>query len=282
MTNKIQLRTPEQFMADYTPVYTPMYPLLLGNSQSYSQQVGQLTFKRLEVMGDVRAKHVTPKDTELKQIAVAEGSKVFKKYFLANQYVSSTFQDNDGWEDVMRQVLDVHQIHMDSIMLEGDGQNNGLFTSSDANFTTEGSTEIQNDSGWMPDLFGKIMTTKLKADQVSGRKLLIVYGANVLPLYNGIFTSAARPFKSVLAEGLGPNYSVVEMPSQCTPTSSHGWMVVNLDQIKFHYTTLPGLDDQGQNPEKKYLWANFVMGSCMVDVKALHGVIKQPATVEAA
>lgn len=265
-------------MADYTPVYTPIYPLLLGNSQSYSQQVGQLTFKRLEVMGDVRAKHILPKDTEIKQISVAEASKTFKKYFLANQYVSSQFQDNEGWEDVVRQVLDVHQIHMDSLMLEGDGQNNGLFTSSDPNYTSETSTEVASTSGHMPDLFAKIMTTKVKADQVSGRKLLIVYGANVLAKYNSIFADAARPFKSVLAEGLGANYSVVEMPSQCTPTSSHGWMVVNLDQIKFHYTTLPGLDGQGQNEEKKYLWANFVMGSCMVDVKVLYGVIKQPAT----
>ncbi len=283
MTNKIQLRTPEQFMADFVPVYTPIFPLLLGNSQSYAQQVGQLTFKRLEAVGDIRAKHITPKDTEIKQISVLEGSKVFKKYFLANQYTSSLFQDNEGWEDVMKQVLDAHFVHMDALALEGDGQNNGLFTSSDANFTSENSVEVpkDSDSSYMAGLYSKLMLTKVKADAVAGRKLVIVYGSNILPQYNGIFTAAARPFKSVLSEGLGANYQVVEMPAACTPTSSHGWLVVNLDQIKFHYTTLPGLDDQGQNPEKKYLWANFVMGSCMVDVKALNGIIKQPATLQA-
>ena len=74
-TNKVVLRSVEEVMADYTPVYQPLYPLFLGKAQSYSEEAGQLTFKRLEAVGDIRAKHVTPKDTVIRQIGAKEGSR---------------------------------------------------------------------------------------------------------------------------------------------------------------------------------------------------------------
>jgi hypothetical protein len=135
MTNKIVLRTVEEFMSDYKPTYSPLYTLFLAKSQAYSEQVGQASFKRLDTVGDIRAKHVTPKDTELQQIAAKESSKTFKKYFLANQYIESNLQDRQGLEDVKAQVLDEHQKQADDLFLLGEGTsnstmiNNGLFWS---------------------------------------------------------------------------------------------------------------------------------------------------------
>src|SRR5690348_5710492 len=120
-TNKLVLKSVDQFMADYVPNYNPLYPLFLGKSQQYNEQVGIQNFKRLEVVGDIRAKHITPKDTDIRQIAVKEGSKSFKKYFLANQFVQSMLQDQSQTEDVVSQVLDEHQKHMDDLLLQGDG-----------------------------------------------------------------------------------------------------------------------------------------------------------------
>src|SRR5690348_7660012 len=71
-TNKIVLRSVEEFMSDYVPIYQPMYPLFLGKSQAYSEQTGKLEFRRVQTVGDIRAKHITPKDTEMRQIAVME------------------------------------------------------------------------------------------------------------------------------------------------------------------------------------------------------------------
>ena len=71
------------------------------------------------------------------------------------------------------------------------------------------------------------------------------------------------------------------MPTAVTPAGVQGWIVVNLDQIKFHYTVLPNLKAQGVNDEKMYTWHNFLMGSCMVEVLAENGIIHQPATFEA-
>jgi hypothetical protein len=283
MTNKVVLRSVEEVMADYLPVYQPLYPLFLGKSQSYAEQVGQLTFKRLEAVGDIRAKHITPKDTEIRQLGAKEGSKVFKKYFLANQYVQSSLQDREGIEDVVAQVLDEHQRQMDELFLLGEGTsastmiNNGLFWSNDVNYQLESSDAIASTGGHLPGLHDNIIAQVQVANKIAGRKALIVYGDTALAKFNSVYTTAPVPFKKVLGDVL-TGYQQIEMPSDVTPASSDGFIIVNLDQVKLHYTALPSLKDQGVNDEKMYAWHNFLMGSCMLEVLASKAVIRQPLT----
>lgn len=285
-TNKIALRTVEEFMSDYTPVYQPIYPLFLGGkSQQYSQEVGSLTFKRALTVGDIRAKHILPKDTEIRQIGVVEGSKVYKKYFLANQFQLSNLQDRQGVEDVIAQVLDEHQIQADELLLLGEGSsdstmiNNGLYWSNDANYVLENSTAIASGDTRLHDFFTKVVTTAAKANQLAGRKVLFVYGSDVKGLYNSLFLNTDSAVKTRLAEVLGSNYSIVEIPDAPTPIGANGWIVANLDQIKLHYTALPQLLAQGNNEEKMYVWSNFFMGSMMLEVLNSKGIVRQPATL---
>jgi hypothetical protein len=287
MTNKVVLRAVDEFMADYVPVYQPIYPLFMGKAQSYSEEVGKLTFKRLEAVGDIRGKHITPKDTEIRQIGVKESSKVFKKYFLANQFVQSALQEQSRTEDVIAQVLDEHQKQMDELFLLGEGTsnstmiNNGLFWSGDSNYTLENSATVDGD-GVDPliDLHAKVLQSAEAADQISGRKVIMFYGSTILPYFDGVYAASSMPFKKILGEVLGSNYSLLKMPSAVTPNSANGWIVANLDQVKLHYTALPQLKDQGVNSEKMYSWHNFLMGSCMLEVLASGGIIRQPATVD--
>ncbi len=283
-TNKISLRTVEEFMSDYTPIYQPIYPLFLGKSQQYAPEVGKLDFRRIETVGDIRAKHITPKDTEIRQVSVMEGKKSFKKYFLANQFTLSQVQDRQGIEEVVAQVLDEHQLQMDELFLLGEGTsysnviNNGLFHSADANYTLNGSTAIASGSDRLSDLHAKVVASAQDADQVAGRKIIMFYGTDILPLFNSIYSESSRAFKQVLAEVLGSNFSFVQMPKAATPSQS-GWIVANLDQTKLHYTSLPNLMAQGHNEEKMYYWHNFMMGSSMLEVLAKDGIIHQPATL---
>ncbi len=253
MTNKINLRTVEEFMSDYKPVYQPIYPLFLSKSQQYETQVGKMEFRRVQTVGDIRAKTITPKDTEMKQVAVMEGKKTFKKYFKANQFVMSEFQDRQGVEEVVAQVLDEHQIQMDDMLLLGEGTsgsdvlNNGLFYSADANYTLESSTEVQKatDASYLLDLHAKVVTSAQKANQVAGRKIIMFYGSLILPLYYSLYSTAAKSFSAALKEVLGDNYSFVQMPEACTPSGANGWIVANLEQCKLHYTKLPSLEPSG-------------------------------------
>lgn len=289
-TNLITLKSTDQFMAGFVPVYTPIYGLLLSNGKAvqYPREVGENTFRRVEAMGDIRSKRVSPKDTEIKQIAVGEGSKTYKKYFMGSQFILSQFQDAQGVDDVTAQVLDEHNRQFDEIVLHGEGTtvgtqlNNGLYLSSDANYTLESSTEVAS-GGNDPRLLSlhtKVMNNADKANRVAGRKVVIFYGSNIVPLVNGLYTSG-RAFRPSLQDALGPNYSIITLPTDTALNSGHGWMIVNLDQIKFHYTVLPGLQNRGINEEKNYAWSNFLMGSCMTEVLALNGIIRQPATLAA-
>ncbi len=284
-TNKVgSTKTVEQFMNDYTPVYSPLYPLLMGKAKSYSEQVGKIDFKRIEAVGDIRAKHILPKDTEIAQISVRDGKKSFKKYFLANQFVISTLQDPEGTESVKSQVLDEHQKQMDELVLLGEGTsastmtNNGLFWSDDSNYVLETSTALAATGDHQPALHASIMTAATKANKVAGRKLILFYGTTMLPVWNSVYATSSVPFKSVVQQILGSNYSFSELPADITPASANGYIVVNLDQIMLHYVALPALKKQGTNEEKEYNWFNFLMGSTMLEVLALNGIIRQPHT----
>lgn len=288
-TNKIALRTVEQFMSDYTPVYQPLYPLFLGKSQAYPAEAAKREFRRVEAVGDIRAARITPKDTEIQQVSVMEGKKTFKSYFNANQFQLSHRQDRDGVEDIVRQVLDEHQIQQDELFLLGEGTsnstmlNNGLFWSNDSNYTLESSAEVQADANdsYLHDLHAKIVASCSKADQIAGRKVVIPYGTLILPLVDSLYESGARPFKSALQEVLGSNFSIAKMPAAATPSGANGWIVANLDQCKLHYAALPQLLNQGSNEEKMYYWFNFMNGSTMLEVLARYGIVRQPATLEA-
>jgi len=288
-TDRIALRSVEEFMADYTPVYQPIYPLFLGKAQAYSEEAGKIDFKRALTIGDIRGKHITPKDTEIRQIAVKESSKTFKKYFLANQFQLSEMQDQQGIEDVVKQVLDEHQTQMDELFLLGEGTsssnmiNNSLFWSGDSNYVLESSAEVQKDAdnNYLSDLHSKIMQNVTTADRVAGRKVILFYGTSILPLFDSLYSSSSIAFKGALSNVLGPNYSLAKVPAAITPSSVNGWIIANLDQVKMHYTALPSLKKQGLNDEKMYYWFNFMMGSCMLEVLASGGIVRQPATLEA-
>lgn len=282
-SNKIVLRDVDQIMADYVPTYQPLYPLLLGKSQSYPEEVGKLNFKRLEAVGNIRNQHYNPKDTHVHQINVVEKTKTFKKYFLASQFVQSSLQDRSQNEDVVKQVLDENNKLMDDLVLLGEGTsastmiNNGLYWSSDANYLLESSTELASTGGHLPALHASVIAEKLKADSVAGRKVIVFYGSTMLSKLCGIYDSSVT-FKSALQSAIGGNYSIVELPSEVTPATSYGFMIINLDQVKLHYTTIPVLKDQGVDARNMEVWHNFLMGSAMVEVLAYKGIIRTPHT----
>lgn len=283
-TNKNVLRTPEQVMADYQPSYVPFWPVLLGKSQSYPEEVGKLTFKRLEAVGNIRNQHYNPKDTHIHQIAVTEKSKIYKKYFLASQYVQSTLQDRSQNEDVVKQVIDENNKLMDDLVLLGEGTsastmiNNGLFWSADTNYLLESSSALDATGGHLPALHASVVAEKIKADTVAGQKVVVFYGSTMLLKLCGIYADSSVPFRQALQSAIGGNYSLAELPSEVTPSGANGFMILTLDQIKLHYTAAPKLSGQGVDERNMEVWHNFLLGSSMVEVLAYKGVIRQPHT----
>lgn len=283
-TNKLVLRSSDEVMADYVPTYQPFWPILLGKSVSYPEEVGKINFKRLEAVGNIRGQHYNPKDTHIHQISVVEKLKIFKKYFLAAQFVQSTLQDRAQNEDVVKQVLDENNKLMDDMVLLGEGTsasdvvNNGLYWSADPNYLLEDSSALASTDGHLPALHASVVAEKIKADSVSGQKVVVFYGSTMLSKVCGIYSSSSVPFRDALQKALGGNYSLAELPAEVTPSGANGFMILTLDQIKLHYTTPPKLADQGVDARNMEVWHNFLMGSAMVEVLAYKGVIRQPHT----
>lgn len=285
MTNKIALRTAEEFMSDYQPTYKAIYPLLMKNSQAYPQVVGELSFRRATTVGDIRMKRLTPKDSHIQQIAVAEGKKTFKKYFDAAQFRQSKFQDTEGVEDILKEVLDENEKLQDELAAFGEGTsnstmlNNGYYHSNDVNYVLKDAVAIDAAStGYhLPDLHTNIMATIAEADLIDGEKVLVLYGEDTLAKFDSLYANSDAPFKKVLAE-VAPEWKFIKMPADITPANAEGWIAINLDQIKVNYTVFPSLLSQGVNEEQMHSWHNFLMGSMMIEVKVRGGIIRQPVS----
>lgn len=281
MTNKIVLRSVEEFLTGYKPGYNPIMPMFLGKSKQYPAEAGKVTFSHVEAVGDLRGRVITPKDTEIHQVGAKEFSKVFKKYFLGAKYKQSQLQDSKGIEDVNAQVLDEHNKQADELLL-GDANNSGLYTSSDTNYTLNTSYEVAKatDNTHIADLYTKMVSVIETANAVDGQKLVLVYGDTLIAKFNSMFAATNRPFASVLAEAT-EGVTVAKLPAAISTGLGNGFIVINLDQIELHYTLLPTIKAQGINEEEMYAWTNFLMGSSMVDVKAKDGIIRQPLTFAA-
>lgn len=284
MTNKLVMRTPEEFMNDYTPLYQPLYPLLMKKSQQYAEMIGQVDFKSVDTIGSIRAEHITPKDTEMAQITVGEGKKSFKKYFLGNQYKQSSLQDQSDAEQVVAIVLDEHQKQADLLALYGDSAdngatvvNNGLIFSKDPNYTLLAAGDAVPLENRLFALHARIMKAVRIAKKVPGEKVIIMHGELMFDALDALYADTNVSFRATLEDALGDGLTIVEVPDDVSPAGA-GLVIVNLDQIKFHYVTLPKVDDQGTNPEKKYAWTNFLMGSIMIEVLVKNAIVRQPLT----
>lgn len=287
MTNKIVLRSTEEFLRDYRPAYNPLMPLFMEGAKQYAVEAGQVKFTRVEAVGDLRAKMLGPKDTEIHQVGAKEGDKTFRKYFFGAQFIQSNLQDRNGYEDVVAQVLDEHNKQNDELLLTGEGTannnvvNNGLYFSADPNYVTKSSVEIDKDgAGLLPNLYAQMISLIEEAEDLDGRLLVLTYGSVFTPVYNGLFTTTAAPFSKVLSDAK-PNVDFAKIPSSVTPSGANGYLIINRDQVQLLYTLLPTIRGQGINEEKEYSWTNFLMGSSMIDVRAKGGIIRQPITFEA-
>lgn len=287
MTNKVVLRTVDEFLMDFKPTYIPIMPLFMGKATAYSVEEGKINFNRLEAVGDLRSKLHGAKDTTLHVISAREGKKVFSKYFLGSKYQQSQLQDRQGYETVVAQVLDEHNKQSDGLLVDGGGTqpsdvvNNGLIFSQDANYVLKSSYEVQKDAAadHLADFYQKIVSIVQEADDIDGRKVVFLYGSTVIAKYNSLFVENKASFAKALSDAL-PNVTFIKMPTAVSP-AGNGFVVVNMDQVHLHYTLLPTVKAQGVNEEMMYAWTNFLMGSCMLEVLAYGGIIRQPVTFAA-
>ncbi len=278
-TNLIISQTSQEFLAGYTPVYSPIYPLFTNGGQKYAMQAAERTLRRAVALGDIRTKRFSPKDTEVKHFNAGPQDKTFKAYMNVVRFTHSIFQDSQGVPDILAQALEEHQKAQDELLYFGDGAtdgtqiNNGLYFSNDPNYIKQSSSSLAVSNQLL--LFHQAVVSECHAQSVGGQRSVIFYGDDCLAALDSLHADGGGSVLSQLQSVL-TDFSMIRSPVGLTPNGENGILVVNHAQVKTHYVTPPVILDQDTDRKNMEAWANFVQGSMMVDVMAYGGIRKKP------
>lgn len=278
-TDNLIIPTPEQLMNDVVLSYAPLYSIL--NPVPHQAVVENASFKTVKA-DSTTAEVINIQDTEKVHVKVGETSKTFKKLFLGGKYIEGLKNARKAMPQLANRVIKDYTKQQDKEIWAGT-YNNGLYTTSDVNATTEteaaalpatisGNNGID---GLVAD-FSKL-EEKIETTCSSSAITVIAYGANIKNYLRKILTNGETYMQILRAEF--PNFNIVMAPSNVLISSEQGFLTVARDLVDLHYTMLPMVENTGINTENDYAWANFIYGSAMVDVKDFGGIIKMGVTI---
>lgn len=266
----------EKMNESFIPAYAPLFSLFLGKSEEYEAKEGNVSFKEVETVGDVKAKRISPKTTELELINTRISKKTFNKYYHGIKYTVSELQSDESFQKTVNQVLDEHSKQFDEIFVTGDSLNNGLLVSTDSNYVLKASVNVGTTlAAKQSALLAKIAEILEDMKSIAGSKTLYYYG--ISDVINSVDTNGL-PFKRILMDVLGEEVEIVKIPTESLGAFAtlKGFAIVCHDQVNFNYTALPYVKATDINEEGGYRWARFLSGSSMLDVEAKGAVQHQP------
>lgn len=266
----------EKMNDSFIPAYAPLFSLFLGKSEEYEAKEGNVTFKEVETVGDVKAKRIGPKTTELELINTRVSKKVFNKYYHGIKYTVSELQTDESFQKTINQVLDEHSKQFDEIFVTGDSLNNGLLASTDSNYVLKSSVNVGTTlAAKQAALLAKIAEILEDMKSIAGAKTIYYYG--ISDVMNSVDANGL-PFKRILMDVLGEEVEIVKIPTEALGSFAalKGFAVVCQDQVTLNYTALPQVKASDMNQEGGYRWARFLSGSSMLEIDAKGAVQHQP------
>lgn len=287
-TNIIEgLRTREEYLETVQLSYYPVSMAIRNKEKHDVAGAETIQFRQLDVEKEsIVAEALTPGQTEVAHIKAKEGTKSFIKVLKGAKIIQSV--RNFGFNkipELISKIVRGYSIIYDKQVLYGANGNNGVITTSDPNAINNASVQIDASGSEQATLNNVIKVLgSLKrsvSDYTASNDVLVyVYGSSLIRLldtttYNGKTVRAA-------IEEAWPEATFVEVPGLVTVGSGNGFSVLSQDLVTLNYTSMPNLSDDGYNREDKYFWADFELGSTMVDVKEFGALINQPVTIKTA
>lgn len=281
------LKTTEEYLR---AVQLSYYPISLAIARQVKHDMTndvKVIFKRLDVERDnIVAQNLTMGQTEVSAIKANETQKVFNKYVKGAKITQSVYNFNfNRIPELVSKIIRGYSMIFDTITLYGDGLNNGILTTDDVNNIVNDSVEL--------DATADIMALANQVvDVISGLKqqvreytastnvLVYVYGGQLVRLLDKITYNGATIREIIEKEW--PEATFVVIPEIVLTGNSMGFKVFSQDLVTLNYTRLPIMSENGYNPEDKYFWGNFELGSTMVDIEEKGAGIEQPITIKSA
>lgn len=297
MTNDIRtgVKTKEEYIEAASIGYVPSI-LALPKLQKYNLDTDKITFKELSVENDsVVPSLLTAEMTEINAIKVSQKSHTFLSYGKGNTFRKDLRKNGAAnIQTFHNQILRQYGIAFDQIALFGEGSNIGLLggNSAGTNFYFPSSAEIPAISG---DGFNQVLKAKQIAvalnnavnDRTASTNLTVYfYGAALLAFLGNITAGQENDVRYHIKQAFeGKNVTFVDI-SALAATSAllsgaslvNGIVVVANDLVTLEHSGVPEIEDTGVNTEKKYYWANYLLGSAQVRPEVDGAVIHQKIT----
>lgn len=281
------LKTTEEYLRAVQLSYSPISLAIARQVKHDMTNDVKVIFKRLDVERDnIVAQNLTMGQTEVSAIKANETQKVFNKYVKGAKITQSVYNFNfNRIPELVSKIIRGYSMIFDTITLYGDGLNNGILTTDDVNNVVNDSVEL--------DATADIMALANQVvDVISGLKqqvreytastnvLVYVYGGQLVRLLDKITYNGATIREIIEKEW--PEATFVVIPEIVLTGNSMGFKVFSQDLVTLNYTRLPIMSENGYNPEDKYFWGNFELGSTMVDIEEKGAGIEQPITIKSA
>lgn len=281
------LKTTEEYLRAVQLSYSPISLAIARQVKHDMTNDVKVIFKRLDVERDnIVAQNLTMGQTEVSAIKANETQKVFNKYVKGAKITQSVYNFNfNRIPELVSKIIRGYSMIFDTITLYGDGLNNGILTTDDVNNVVNNSVEL--------DATADIMALANQVvDVISGLKqqvreytastnvLVYVYGGQLVRLLDKITYNGATIREIIEKEW--PEATFVVIPEIVLTGNSMGFKVFSQDLVTLNYTRLPIMSENGYNPEDKYFWGNFELGSTMVDIEEKGAGIEQPITIKSA
>lgn len=281
------LKTTEEYLRAVQLSYSPISLAIARQVKHDMTNDVKVIFKRLDVERDnIVAQNLTMGQTEVSAIKANETQKVFNKYVKGAKITQSVYNFNfNRIPELVSKIIRGYSMIFDTITLYGDGLNNGILTTDDVNNVLNDSVEL--------DATADIMALANQVvDVISGLKqqvreytastnvLVYVYGGQLVRLLDKITYNGATIREIIEKEW--PEATFVVIPEIVLTGNSMGFKVFSQDLVTLNYTRLPIMSENGYNPEDKYFWGNFELGSTMVDIEEKGAGIEQPITIKSA
>lgn len=281
------LKTTEEYLRAVQLSYSPISLAIARQVKHDMTNDVKVIFKRLDVERDnIVAQNLTMGQTEVSAIKANETQKVFNKYVKGAKITQSVYNFNfNRIPELVSKIIRGYSMIFDTITLYGDGLNNGILTNDDVNNVVNESVEL--------DATADIMALANQVvDVISGLKqqvreytastnvLVYVYGGQLVRLLDKITYNGATIREIIEKEW--PEATFVVIPEIVLTGNSMGFKVFSQDLVTLNYTRLPIMSENGYNPEDKYFWGNFELGSTMVDIEEKGAGIEQPITIKSA
>ena len=281
------IKTTEEYLRAVQLSYSPISLAIARQVKHDMTNDVKVIFKRLDVERDnIVAQNLTMGQTEVSAIKANETQKVFNKYVKGAKITQSVYNFNfNRIPELVSKIIRGYSMIFDTITLYGDGLNNGILTTDDVNNVVNDSVEL--------DATADIMALANQVvDVISGLKqqvreytastnvLVYVYGGQLVRLLDKITYNGATIREIIEKEW--PEATFVVIPEIVLTGNSMGFKVFSQDLVTLNYTRLPIMSENGYNPEDKYFWGNFELGSPMVDIEEKGAGIEQPITIKSA